>query len=185
MLLMNSFSNHKPFRYFPWLEISLQRCVFALPIDDIYSFYGKKHFHKSIWELIFLYPDTFIAPIWYIFHWLRSRFCNILACTSVIRKNEVQHLIFLKMPPFHVKKRLFIDEMRYRKQVFHACTSQQIIYVEFIDKQNKLKYIPRGSKWNWRRIRRVSVRVWDRSPTRRLFQTLTDTRLVGVNGALE
>ena len=89
------------------------------------------------------------------------------------------------MNPFQVKKRLFLDEMRYGKQVFCVCTSQQIINVEFINQQNKLKYIPSGSKWNWRKIRRVAVRVWDASPSRRTSQTLTDTRLVGANGALE
>ena len=94
-------------------------------------------------------------------------------------------MIFIKTHPFHLKKHLFLDEMGYRKQVLHVCTSQQIINVEFIDQQNKLKYIPNGSKRNWRKIRRVAVRVWDASPSRRPSQTLTDTRLVGANGALE
>ena len=90
-----------------------------------------------------------------------------------------------KVNPFQLKKHLFLDEMRYRKQVLRVCTSQQINCVEFINQQNKLKYIPSGSKWNWRRIRRVAVRVWDASPSRRSSQTFRDTRLVGVNGALE
>ena len=89
------------------------------------------------------------------------------------------------MNPFQAKKRLFLDEMRYGKQVFRVCTSQQIIYVELINQQKKLKYIPSGSKWNWRKIRRVAVRVWDASPSRRSAQTLTDTRLVGANGVLK
>ena len=89
------------------------------------------------------------------------------------------------MHPFQIKKRLFIDETRYRKQVLRVRTSQQINCLEFINQQNKLKYIPSESKWNWRKIRRVSVRVWDGSPSRRPSQILTDTRLVGANGALE
>ena len=61
MPLVNSFSDHKSFSCFPWLEISLQRCIFIypqmifilfmvrsftakvyfyLPIDNVYSVYG-------------------------------------------------------------------------------------------------------------------------------------------------
>ena len=148
-------------------------------------FMVRSTFTKVSETCFFYFLDTFISLIWYIFHRLRSGFCNILVCTSIFRKNEVQHLIFKKGEPISIKKHLFLDEMRYRKQVLRVCTSQQINCVEFINQQNKLKYIPIGSKWNWRRIRRVAVRVWDASPSRRPSQILTDTRLVGANGALE
>ena len=112
-------------------------------------------------------------------------FVIFLSVPRYLEKTRYNTCFSKKVNPFQVKKHLFLDEMRYRKQVFRVCTSQQIINVEFINQQNKLKYIPSESKWNWRKIRRVSVRVWDGSPSRRPSQILTDTRLVGANGALE
>ena len=80
------------------------KMCFSQPIDNIYSFHGKNQFRKSIWGLIFLYSDTFLVPIWYIFHRLRSGFCNILVCTSIFRKKRGTTLVFLKSEPISSEK---------------------------------------------------------------------------------
>ena len=151
------------------------KMCFSLPIDDIYSFYGKKYFHKSIW--------TEEISLWDTFYKLFSSFFN----SKSISVNN-----FRLPDTFRTYFKMFIC----KKSIWGTNCMSLDTFGNFIMLNSSTNR--RNSQISWaevkcndRRIRPVAVRLWGRSPSRRLSQSLTGTWTsrrewsVGVKGIWE
>ena len=151
------------------------KMCFSLPIDDIYSFYGKKYFHKSIW--------TEEISLWDTFYKLFSSFLN----SKSISVNN-----FRLPDTFRTYFKMFIC----KKSIWGTNCMSLDTFGNFIMLNSSTNR--RNSQISWaevkcndRRIRPVAVRLWGRSPSRRLSQRLTGTWTsrrewsVGVKGIWE
>jgi hypothetical protein len=151
------------------------KICFSLPIDDIYSFYGKKYFHKSIW--------TEEISLWDTFYKLFSSFLN----SKSISVNN-----FRLPDTFRTYFKMFIC----KKSIWGTNCMSLDTFGNFIMLNSSTNR--RNSQISWaevkcndRRIRPVAVRLWGRSPSRRLSQSLTGTWTsrrewsVGVKGIWE
>ena len=151
------------------------KMCFSLPIDDIYSFYGKKYFHKSIW--------TEEISLWDTFYKLFSSFLN----SKSISLNN-----FRLPDTFRTYFKMFIC----KKSIWGTNCMSLDTFGNFIMLNSSTNR--RNSQISWaevkcndRRIRPVAVRLWGRSPSRRLSQSLTGTWTsrrewsVGVKGIWE
>ena len=135
----------------------IAKICFSLPIDDIYSFYGKKYFHKSIW--------TEEISLWDTFYKLFSSFLN----SKSISVNN-----FRLPDTFRTYFKMFIC----KKSIWGTNCMSLDTFGNFIMLNSSTNR--RNSQISWaevkcndRRIRPVAVRLWGRSPSRRLSQRLT------------
>ena len=151
------------------------KMCFSLPIDDIYSFYGKKYFHKSIW--------TEEISLWDTFYKLFSSFLN----SKSISVNN-----FRLPDTFRTYFKMFIC----KKSIWGTNCMSLDTFGNFIMLNSSTNRRDSQISWaevkcNDRRIRPVAVRLWGRSPSRRLSQSLTGTWTsrrewsVGVKGIWE
>ena len=177
----------------------IAKICFSLPIDDIYSFYGKKYFHKSIWTEEISLWDTFS----------QSKY-NKMSAKSIYRcKNSLSDTFYKLFSSFLNSKSISVNNFRLpdtfrtyfkmficKKSIWGTNCMSLDTFGNFIMLNSSTNR--RNSQISWaavkcndRRIRPVAVRLWGRSPSRRLSQSLTGTWTsrrewsVGVKGIWE
>ena len=177
----------------------IAKICFSLPIDDIYSFYGKKYFHKSIWTEEISLWDTFS----------QSKY-NKMSAKSIYRcKNSLSDTFYelflwsLDLKSISENNFRFPDTFRTyfkmficKKSIWGTNCMSLDTFGNFIMLNSSTNRRDSQISWaevkcNDRRIRPVAVRLWGRSPSRRLSQSLTGTWTsrrewsVGVKGIWE